>query len=232
MMLLLFMLGIGSQIIFASCNDSAKDSKDYSCTCIDGYLANRKSRLSVEDAFIEYDIVDDYLPVPPEDFLVASFITAYPDLGNFIPPLRTVDANAISYPKAKPSSEYTLILIDIDAPSKDNRGFVIGMFVNIQGRNLSAINVNNLNINSVVVPFTPPVPALDSGIHRPIALLYEQNGSINPNRLDLLRLSRDRLIPDIEEFTKKYNLKNPVAGNFFVTELSSCSSSDDGRKDE
>ncbi|CAK1541482.1 unnamed protein product [Leptosia nina] len=184
------------------------------CSCIPGKQPSQKSSFSVPEAFKRDKITPDYLPVPPKDFLTGPFVSADVNLGNFISPLRAIDPLLFQYDKAQGNKNYTLVLIDIDAPVMSKaKGFVNLLVVNIPG-------VDSITTGDLAVPFSPAMPSLGSGMHRVIGLFYEQEKYIDPDQIDLLGLARTRLIPQINVFTQTYGLGDPVAGNFFKTELS------------
>ncbi|CAF4885319.1 unnamed protein product [Pieris macdunnoughi] len=152
------------------------------CTCVSGYLRDEKSKLSTPEAFRFYNITPYHLPVPPVDQLKAEFITANVELGSFIPPPRIIDPAFIRYPQAKEGEKYTLILLDFDGfQSKDMKGYTLyALVVNVP-------KVDNIFLaGDMVAPFFPHAPSLGSGIHRLGALLYEQNGRIEPNNPDMM----------------------------------------------
>ncbi|CAF4885381.1 unnamed protein product [Pieris macdunnoughi] len=173
----------------------------HTCSCIPGFL-NAKLKLSAPKAFREFGIVPRFLPVPPKDKLNSAFMTANVELGNFIDPLRTVDTKYIAYPHGKSDVNYTL--------------FLVGLYVNVP-------NSRNLLVGGdIAVPFIPPMPNIGTRIHRPAALLYEQNDHIDPDDMELMKLIKTRVI-QLEPMVKKHNLKpEPVAGTFYTTELSLC----------
>ncbi|XP_045517286.1 protein D1-like [Pieris brassicae] len=215
MVLLLYVLFL-TQAVLGNTN---LDSCDEDCTCISGILKSKKSCESVPEAFRNLNITPNYVEVAPKDILEVDYSTAKVNLGNFIPPLRLVDAKTISYNKGKKRGYYTLLSIDFDGESN---GKIITLLMNIR-------NVENIVPTSgdVIVLFTPPLPALGSGVHRHGKLLYEQKGHIDAYQLDLLKLSRYPVIPNLTQFTKTYHLGNPVAGNVYITELRHCDGSDE-----
>ncbi|XP_022124122.2 putative odorant-binding protein A5 [Pieris rapae] len=215
MVLLLYVLLL-TQAVLGSSN---LDSCGQDCTCISGNLKSEKSSSSVPEAFRNFNITPDYVEIAPKHFLEVDYKTARVNLGNFIPPLRLVDAKTVSYNKGKKRAYYTLLSIDFDGESN---GKVIDLLMNI--RDLEKVVPTS---GDVIVLFTPPLPALGSGVHRHGKLLYEQKGHIDTNRLDLLKLSRYPVIPDLTKFAKTYHLGNPIAGNLYTTELRHCDSSDE-----
>ncbi|CAK1541483.1 unnamed protein product [Leptosia nina] len=205
-------------IAFGKANTQSCNSNNNDCTCIFGTLKAEDTSLSVAEAFRKYKLTD-YVPIPPKDYLEASYKTADVNLGNFIPPLRIIDRSNINYPKAKENALYTLLTIDVDAPPMvySKKGYINTLIVNLP-------KSDNFLTNSgdVIVPLNTPVPCLGTGIHRPMQLVYEQEEYIDPDQTDLFKLARTRLISKITAFAKKYHLGNPVAGNFHITELSYC----------
>ncbi|XP_045517836.1 protein D1-like [Pieris brassicae] len=188
------------------------------CSCIPGRLETPKSQFSVPDAFHNFNITPNYLPVPPQEFMEAPFSSVDVNLGAFISPLRTIDLDTFSFENGNVDKLYTLILIDIDSPTnlpRHYRGFV----------NLLAMNLpSTLDFCSghIIVPFTPVSPEIGTGLHRIIELVYEQERPINIEDINLYRLARSRIITRIGDFAETYRLGNPLAGNFFTTQLSYC----------
>ncbi|XP_047511612.1 protein D1-like [Pieris napi] len=206
----LFVLVLGIVGAQAQCSND--------CFCIPGRLETPKSQCSVPDAFRNFNITPNYLPVPPQNFLEAPFSSVDVNLGTFISPLRIIDPDTFSFGNGNANKLYTLIAIDIDSPTnlpRHNRGFV----------NLLAMNLpSTLDFCSghIIVPFTPAFPQIGTGLHRVIALVYEQERPINTEDINLYRLARTRIITRIADFAETYRLGNPLAGNFFTTQLNYC----------
>ncbi|XP_022124120.2 phosphatidylethanolamine-binding protein 1-like [Pieris rapae] len=191
-----------------------KDVKE--CSCIASYQ-KAMLRLSAPLAFKKFGITPTFMPVPPKDKLKGGFATADVELGNYIDPLRTIDPVYIRYLKGKKSDNYTLILVDFDAqqgPPPNAR--ILAIDVNVPYSN------NLIFGGQKAVPLISFVPSLGTGIHRIAGILYEQNGYIDPDQIEFLKMSKSRVI-QLGQFAKTYNLKpEPLAGTFYTTELKSC----------
>lgn len=63
-------------------------------------------------------------------------------------------------------------------------------------------------------------PGKDTGLHRYVFLIYKQNGKLNFDEKRLTNRSsrEDRRSFRISKFAEKYQLGNPVAGNFYLAE--------------
>ncbi|XP_045487084.1 protein D1-like [Pieris rapae] len=205
--LLVLILIVGAQ--GQCCND---------CSCIPGRFEAPKSQFSVPDAFRNFNITPNYLPIPPQKLMEAPFSSVDVNLGNFISPLRTLDPDTFSFENGNANKLHTLIVIDIDSPTnlpRHYRGFVNLLVMNLP----STLDVC---FGHIIVPFTPASPEVGTGLHRIIGLVYEQERPINTEDINLYRLARSRIITRIADFAKTYGLGNPVAGNFFTTQLSYC----------
>ncbi|XP_045487083.1 putative odorant-binding protein A5 [Pieris rapae] len=208
MLLLLFLIAIHGTI--------GDRDRNRECTCIENYLKAEKTNLSVSEAFEKYDITPKYLPDPPEYLLEGNLLSADVHLGNFVPPIRTGEPE-IKYSKGKNNVYYTIFIIDIDGPgSSPSKSYIVSLNINVPK------SENNLILSGdSLVPLSAPMVNLGSGIHRIVGLLYEQKGRINPEKRELYELARTRSI-NLSNFTKKYRLMDPVAGNFYRTELDHC----------
>ncbi|XP_047511550.1 uncharacterized protein LOC125053959 [Pieris napi] len=208
MLLLLFLMGIHGTIGDRVCNKE--------CTCIGNYLKAEETNLTVSEAFGKYDITPKYVPVSPKYLLEGNLVLADVYLGNFVPPIRTVEPE-IKYSKGKNYVNYTIFIIDIDGPGCDaSKSYLVSLTINVPKGDSNFI----LSRDSLV-PVSPPMVKLGSGIHRVVGLLYEQKGWINPDTRELFELARTRII-NLSDFTKKYHLVDLVAGNFYRTELDYC----------
>lgn len=63
-------------------------------------------------------------------------------------------------------------------------------------------------------------PGQGTGLHRYVFLIYKQVSKLNFNEKRLTNLSsrEDRRCFNIRKFADKYQLGNPVAGNFYLAE--------------
>ncbi|RCH91511.1 Phosphatidylethanolamine-binding protein 4 [Rhizopus azygosporus] len=152
--------------------------------------------------------------IVPEGFSPSTLLSIrYPKgedvaLGNFIKPSDSAETPNISFVAPDSDAQYTLLLIDPDAPSKQDpkwgpyRHWVV---VNIPG---SADFMAANQLTSYMGPAPPP----KTGDHRYIFLLYKQP-SINSN---FNALSQDASCFDYKSFVQQNGLEL-VSVNFFVS---------------
>ncbi|XP_003743877.1 protein D2 [Galendromus occidentalis] len=120
--------------------------------------------------------------------------------------------------EADPDELYTLIMTDIDAPSKENRSDgdeKRWLVVNIPGYGLAEGEVRS--------PYEPPQPAAGTGLHRFIFLVYKQSQTLNstdedPEPETTTGESETSTPWTINDFARVNELGDPIAGNFFRVE--------------
>jgi phosphatidylethanolamine-binding protein (PEBP) family uncharacterized protein len=112
---------------------------------------------------------------------------------------------------AESNSFYTLCMTDPDAPSRETptyrewHHFLVG--------NIPGAEVAKGETLSAYVGSGPPE---GTGLHRYVFLVYKQNGKLTFDEPRLTNTSADgRGCFSIKKFADKYNLGNPVAGNFY-----------------
>lgn len=103
-------------------------------------------------------------------------------------------------------------MVDPDAPSRNNPKIreVKHWFVgNIKG--------NNVDKGDHITEYFGSGPPKGTGLHRYIFLLFKQEGMINYDAEPRTsNISRDhRFHFNTRKFANKYNLGDPIAGNFF-----------------
>jgi phosphatidylethanolamine-binding protein (PEBP) family uncharacterized protein len=169
----------------------------------------------VEEAFKKEEIVPDVIDVAPK---VKAEVT-YPsgvsvELGSKLTPRQVKDQPSVSWPTEE-GAYYVLIKTDPDAPSRADpkyREWHHWLVGNIPGKDISKGDVLSAYIGAG--------PPKGTGYHRYIFLLYKQPaGKIDFTEARLPNTSqRGRPNFKTREFTKKYNLGNPIAGNFYQAE--------------
>lgn len=111
---------------------------------------------------------------------------------------------------ANPSSYYTLAMVDPDAPSRADplyREVEHWLVVNIPGDEIAN--------GDVIADYIGSAPPKDSGLHRYVFFVYNQNGRIE---FDELGAEENRINFSIKTFAEKYGLGQPIAGNFFLAQ--------------
>ncbi|KAJ6220731.1 hypothetical protein RDWZM_006543 [Blomia tropicalis] len=157
----------------------------------------------------QHSIVPDVLEdVSEETVLIEYGHNVQVELGNELFPRDTKDAPInVSWP-TEPGSLYTLVMVDPDAPSREERhklGQVIHWLVcNIPGTDLS--------LGETYFEYLGPNTPEGTGLHRYVYVIYKQTNVLT---LDIETNRNNRIRFDLKKFAKQYNLSEPIAANFF-----------------
>ncbi|XP_067626230.1 putative odorant-binding protein A5 [Eurosta solidaginis] len=164
----------------------------------------------VAKLFRDMEVVPDVLDEPPKELLKIEYenglIVAN---GEEFTPTQTKDIPKLEW-AVEPSSYYTVIMINPDAPSRKNpflAEFLHWLVVNIPD--------GDINKGDIIDPYSGPMPPKLGGLFRYVFLVYKQPGKQMYDEPVLVNT-------DVEghdnfstmNFTKKYNMEL-VAGNFF-----------------
>ncbi|KAJ8934941.1 hypothetical protein NQ314_013100 [Rhamnusium bicolor] len=132
------------------------------------------------------------------------------EVGGELTPTQVKDEPNLKW-DADPGKYYVLSMVDPDAPSRENptnREMKHWLVVNIKGGDLST--------GEVIAEYRGSGPPKDSGLHRYIFLVFEQKAKqIFDEPKSPSTSSDNRRNFSIRTFAKKYNLGDPLAGNFF-----------------
>nr|ATU82444.1 venom protein PE-binding-like protein [Lethocerus distinctifemur] len=162
--------------------------------------------------FEKNEIVPDVVGVAPQETLEVTYDGGKlkVDGGNELTPTQVKDIPSVKW-VAEPGALYTLCMTDPDAPSRKDPKFrewhhwLVG---NIPGN-----DVANGETLSAYVGSGPPK---GTGLHRYVFLLYKQKSKLNFTEPKLPNTSGDnRGKFSISKFAEKYDLGNPIAGNFY-----------------
>jgi len=162
-------------------------------------------------------VIPDVIDVTPKNAIEVKFANgAEVKLGNVLTPTQVKDPpTRVSWP-VEEGALYTLVKTDPDAPSRHTpkyREWHHWLVVNIPG--------NNISDGKVLSEYVGAGPPKGTGLHRYVYLVYKQPGALNPD---------EKLLPNrgtggegrgqfsVRNFAKKYNLGDPVAGNFYQAE--------------
>ncbi|XP_037039774.1 protein D2-like [Bradysia coprophila] len=163
----------------------------------------------------EHGIVPDVISIAPKETVKVTFARGITvDHGNELKPIQVRDIPEVTW-NADAETFYTLCLIDPDAPGREHaiyRCWQHWLVVNIPGTKVVEGDTLSEYIGSG--------PGRDTGLHRYVFLVYRQNGRID---FDEKRSSKscsreERRSFRTNEFAEKYQLGNPVAGNFYLTQ--------------
>ncbi|XP_037673215.1 phosphatidylethanolamine-binding protein 1 [Choloepus didactylus] len=137
------------------------------------------------------------------------------ELGQVLTPTQVKDRpTRIEWDGLDPGTLYTLVLTDLDAPSRSNpkyrewHHFLVG---NMKGGNISS--------GTVLSDYVGSGPPKGTGLHRYVWLVYEQDGPLKFDEPILSNRSGDgRGNFKVVSFRKKYKLGSPVAGTCYQAE--------------
>ncbi|CAG9559418.1 unnamed protein product [Danaus chrysippus] len=166
---------------------------------------------SVAKAFEANAVVPDVVPKAPEAEVTVKYVSGVEvNFGNELTPTQVKDVPNVKW-NAVPDTYYTLAMTDPDAPSRAEPQFrewhhwLVG---NILGGDISSGEV----LSAYVGSGPPP----ETGLHRYVFLVYKQPGKLSFDEPRLPNTSGDKRGGfSIAKFAKKYNLGDPIAGNFY-----------------
>lgn len=177
-------------------------------------IINLKINLNGFQAFLQESIVPDVVNKPPKEKLLIRYPSGKTvNLGNEIKPVDTREKPYILF-NAIPHSFYTLLMVDPDTPSRKTSSgleFRHWLVVNIPGK--------QLKLGQTISEYVGSGAPRGTGLHRYTFLVFAQ-----PRHLYFdegysgIYEARNRGGFSTKNFTKKYNLGDPVAGNFFVAQ--------------
>ncbi|XP_026327593.1 OV-16 antigen-like [Hyposmocoma kahamanoa] len=166
--------------------------------------------------FDSHKVVSDVIPVAPREMLNVTYSNATVNLGDELTPTQVTNEPTLTW-NAAVGQYYTLIFTDADAPSRntpEDRQMLHWLVGNIPGSNVSA--------GDIIAEYIGPGPGEGSGLHRYVLLVYQQPSKLTFDELRMNNTSpagRPRF--STNQFAYKYNLSDPVAGNFFQAQYDS-----------
>jgi len=163
-------------------------------------------------SFAADKVVPDALDEIPTSLLSVAYKPGVAaDLGNKLKPTDLTQIPTIAW-TANAEDFYTLVAIDLDAPSRAqpvNREYQHWLIGNIRGGNISR--------GETFSEYKAPTPPVGSGLHRYVFLIFKQPGQVQfrEPHIDLSKTAPSRTHFSVREFIKKYSLGQPIAGNYF-----------------
>lgn len=162
--------------------------------------------------FNYYQISQDVVPEAPKSFLKVDYEGFSPSLGSIGTPFQMKNEPSVTW-LADIQSTYALLMVDPDAPSRQNTTykFVLHwMVVNIPG--------NILNSGIVKAPYFGPGPPQGTGFHRYTWLAYKQSSAQPQITTPDYTIIQNRLNFNITQFVQKYGM-SLVAGIYIFIKL-------------
>uniref|UniRef100_A0A2H1X2U3 SFRICE_002482 n=1 Tax=Spodoptera frugiperda TaxID=7108 RepID=A0A2H1X2U3_SPOFR len=167
----------------------------------------------VAQTFLEHEVVPDVLSVAPAEYLTVKFPSgAEVNGGNVLTPTLVKDVPTLSW-NANPDLFYTVVNTDPDAPSRADpvsREFAHWLVGNVPGDDIAA--------GDRLMQYVGAGPSLGSGLHRYVFLVYQQPAKLEFDEPRIDMTAENRRAFSIANFAKKYNLGDPIAGNFYQAE--------------
>jgi hypothetical protein len=167
---------------------------------------------NLSEAFQTHGITPELLDSPPKEFLTIKYGSDVEvNLGNPLKPSQVqTQPITLSWP-AQPDKFYFLLFVDPDAPSRSwhfLREVNHWMIGNIPGTDFDKGDLLSTYIGS------GPPPG--SGAHRYTFLVFEQRGKLTFDETIINGRTPRRMKFSTRDFIKKYDLGQPIAGNFFL----------------
>ncbi|KAF5276842.1 hypothetical protein FQA39_LY06394 [Lamprigera yunnana] len=179
---------------------------------LDFITTNRNEEVMSFKEFKSSDLIPDLINVAPHHQAVIKFSSSgqLVNLGNLLKPSEVQDVPTVVYPVL--GEYFTLMLVDPDAPSRKDpleRSFVHWLVVNIHRL--------NIDDGDLLAEFIGSAPPPNSGLHRYTFLVYKQPRKLQFSEAKLSVTNfEERKFFSVQNFVSKYNLGNPVAGNFYL----------------
>jgi len=174
------------------------------------------SAANAQDPFVKHEVVPDTISTSPP----AVATVTYPDedkvkveLGKELKPRQVRSEPKIEW-KAEDDTLYTVTMVDLDPPSRAEpkfREILHWLVVNVPK--------NDLSKGLVLAEYIGSGPPEKAGLHRYVFLVYKQKDKLNPDEKPVDKKTIEgRMAFKIRDFAKKYNLGEPIAGNFYQAE--------------
>ncbi|KAI7692732.1 OV-16 antigen [Sarcoptes scabiei] len=171
------------------------------------------SHIGLRKTMEEHEVVKDVIDCVPLHTIEVKYVSGVEmKLGNELTPTDVQHIPASICWPCEPGQLYTLILTDPDAPSRQQpkyREWHHWLVVNIPG--------NDVAKGQTLSEYVGSGPPKGTGLHRYVMLVYKQPGRIQPEEKRLTNRSGDGRFK-VRDFAKKYNLGEPIAGNFYQAE--------------
>lgn len=169
--------------------------------------------VTVEESFAEAGLLQDLKIPAPQRQLEVSYPSLYPlSPGDTLTISEARKMPSVRLESASKDKLYTVAMVDPDAPSRKNpraAQWIHWIVINVDGKTL--LSGEDLR-GDEVTEYAGPSPPRGSGPHRYVLLVWEQHHSVSMDS------PRSRARGDISKIVKSLDLKEPVAGNFFLAE--------------
>uniref|UniRef100_T1IIP5 Phosphatidylethanolamine-binding protein n=1 Tax=Strigamia maritima TaxID=126957 RepID=T1IIP5_STRMM len=162
----------------------------------------------------EHGVVPDVIDAAPQGILEIKFGNHELKMGNILTPTQVQNKPTHIFYVAESGAFYTLYMTDLDVPSRKEpkcRECNHWLIINIPG--------NEVSKGDVLSDYIGSGPLQGTGLHRYVYLVYKQQNKITSDEPKLENNSLEKRSNfKIKNFAKKYNLGEPIAGNFYQAE--------------
>ncbi|XP_058804006.1 protein D3-like [Phymastichus coffea] len=164
--------------------------------------------------FTSAGIVPDVLTKAPSELLSATYKDGDKDkdvhFGEELTPTIVKDPPALSW-MSEDSSHYAILMVDPDAPSREDpkfREMLHWLVANVPG--------SDLNKGEVIAEYAGSAPQKETGLHRYVMLVFKQPDKLTIEEARISNRERTgRPAFSVKAFAAKYKLGDPIAGNMF-----------------
>lgn len=177
------------------------------------YNIRQYSKINPTASMEKESVVPDVIAVAPKEIAKITYPSgSVVDQGNELTPTNVKDVPKVEW-NADQEAFYTLCMTDPDAPSRAEpkyREWHHWLVGNILGSDIST--------GETLSEFVGSGPPKGTGLHRYVYLIYKQKGKLTFDEKRFPNNKGDgagRECFSISNFAKKYDLGNPVAGNFY-----------------
>nr|XP_014089745.2 protein D3 [Bactrocera oleae] len=159
---------------------------------------------------ISSGIIPDIIDTSPKGLVQVTYPSGVKvEFGKELTPTQVKDEPTVSW-EAEDNALYALFMVDPDAPSRaepTNREILHWLVINIPG--------NKVTEGQTVAEYIGSGPAEESGLHRYVFLVFKQQSKIESTKFISKSAREGRVRVKTRDFIAKYNLGDPIAGNFY-----------------
>ncbi|CAG9828743.1 unnamed protein product [Diabrotica balteata] len=179
------------------------------------YFVNSTDKEALKEKMEKEQVVPNVIDQVPEHVAEVQYPGGQKvDLGNELTPTQVKDQPTITWP-ADSNSYYTVLMVDPDAPSRKEP-----KVSEVLHWSVGNVPGNDVAKGETLAGYRGSGPPQGTGLHRYIFLVYKQSGKIEFNEQRIDNLTRTgRLNFSARKYAEKYNLGQPIAGNFYQAQF-------------
>ncbi|KAL7741814.1 hypothetical protein ACLKA6_012040 [Drosophila palustris] len=179
--------------------------------CVLSLTRAEQDELNVRRVMRELQVIPDVIMEPPRELLKMRFEHDLEIVEGKVYMPKELKLQPKLEWNADPQTYYTIVMLSPDAPSRENplyRSWLHWLVVNVPGLDVAK--------GQLISEYFGPLPPKDSGLCRYVALVYQQSDKLDFEEKQMdLKSAEDHSNFDVEKFTQKYEMNDPLAGNVF-----------------